>query len=118
MLRSVRLNTLSSGLASLCTVIAIHSMGTDVVAGFSDGTVLMFQGDVVRDKLDRSSRWVKLSDGGEGPVEGMAVSHLPGDKTVVFVILSKTVYSYVLENRAVVSRVGVLLYINWRCPFR
>ncbi|CAD6199726.1 unnamed protein product, partial [Caenorhabditis auriculariae] len=102
--REVRMNPLSASSCPACCV-AVHSTLTAIVVGFGDGAVLLYQGDVVNDKA-LGTRWQKVRESAplDGPVTGLAIAFLPGNKTVLFVITLKHVYSYVVENRAVTSK--------------
>ncbi|EGT45012.1 CBN-VPS-11 protein [Caenorhabditis brenneri] len=87
-----------SSISPACSI-AVHSSLQAVVVGYTDGTVLFYQGDVLHDK-GLNSRWTKVRDSSlsEGAVTGLAIATLPASKTVVFVITQKHVYSYVLDN--------------------
>ncbi|EPB66270.1 hypothetical protein ANCCEY_14639 [Ancylostoma ceylanicum] len=102
--REVRLSALYSaghGSVAACTV-AVHSSLSSIAVGFVDGTVFVHQGDVIKDK-NLNSRWLRIREASplDGPVTGIALARLPGERLVVFVVTSKAVNSYVIENKAV-----------------
>ncbi|CAP23608.1 Protein CBG03015 [Caenorhabditis briggsae] len=103
-LRTIRMSPLNHASASPACSIAVHSSLQSIVVGYTDGTVLYYQGDVLHDK-SLASRWLKVRDSsiGEGAVTGLAIAALPGSKTVIFVITPKHVYSYVVEGGKTVN---------------
>ncbi|VDO20903.1 unnamed protein product [Heligmosomoides polygyrus] len=105
----VRINTIhpSSHYSVAACAVAVHSSLSAVAVGFVDGTVLLYQGAVIKDKA-LTSRWQRIRDPLplDGPVTGIALAQLPGEKLVVFVITSKVVSSYVVENKAVINSVS------------
>ncbi|KAL6739082.1 hypothetical protein Aduo_012569 [Ancylostoma duodenale] len=104
--REVRLSALHSaghGSVAACTV-AVHSSLSSIAVGFVDGSVFVHQGDVIKDK-NLTSRWQRIREASplDGLVTGIALARLPGERLVVFVVTSKAVNSYVIENKAVIN---------------
>ncbi|VDL82234.1 unnamed protein product [Nippostrongylus brasiliensis] len=99
--REIRINSIhpvSHSSVPACAV-AVHSSLSAIAIGFVDGTVLLYQGHVLKDKA-MTSRWQRIREPSplDGAVTGIALAQLPGEKLVVFVITSKVVNSYVIEN--------------------
>uniref|UniRef100_A0A7I4YPJ2 Vacuolar protein sorting-associated protein 11 homolog n=1 Tax=Haemonchus contortus TaxID=6289 RepID=A0A7I4YPJ2_HAECO len=104
--REVRISTIhpSSHYSVTACAVAVHSSLSAIAIGFVDGTVLLYQGTVIKDKA-LTSRWQRIRDPLplDGTVSGLALAQLPGEKLVVFVITTKVVNSYVIENKTVVN---------------
>ncbi|KAK6015183.1 hypothetical protein OSTOST_19395, partial [Ostertagia ostertagi] len=102
----VRISTIhpSSHYSVAACAVAVHSSLSAIAIGFVDGTVLLYQGTVIKDKA-LTSRWQRIRDPLplDGSVSGLALAQLPGEKLVVFVITTKVVNSYVIENKAVIN---------------
>ncbi|VDO31463.1 unnamed protein product [Haemonchus placei] len=104
--REVRISTIhpSSHYSVTACAVAVHSSLSAIAIGFVDGTVLLYQGTVIKDKA-LTSRWQRIRDPLplDGTVSGLALAQLPGEKLVVFVITTKVVNSYVIENKTVIN---------------
>ncbi|CAI4231859.1 unnamed protein product [Auanema sp. JU1783] len=83
----------------LATSIAVHSQLSDIVIGFSDGSVVLYQGDILKDK---SFRWLKVRESNrlEGPITGLALLKL-SDKVIIFTITANVLYFYIVENKTI-----------------
>ncbi|CAI5443623.1 unnamed protein product [Caenorhabditis angaria] len=104
--RVVRMSPLLATSAFPASSCAVHSSLSAIAVGYGDGSVLFYQGDVMGEKSLSSSRWLRIRESSviEGAVSGLAIAFVPGGKTVIFVITPKHVFSYVLENRQVISK--------------
>ncbi|KAK6747355.1 hypothetical protein RB195_000512 [Necator americanus] len=104
--REVRLSAVHpTGHSSIAScAIAVHSSLSSIVVGFVDGSVLVYQGDLIKDKA-LGSRWQRIREASplDGPVTGVALAKLPGERLVVFVVTSKSVHSYVVEAKNVTN---------------
>ncbi|KAK6045256.1 hypothetical protein COOONC_17240 [Cooperia oncophora] len=113
--REIRISTVhpSSHYSVAACAVAVHSTLSAIVIGFVDGTVLLYQGNVIKDKA-LTSRWQRIRDPLplDGCVSGLALAQLPGEKLVVFVITTKVVNSYVIENKTVINSVRLLCFLQ------
>ncbi|VDM58270.1 unnamed protein product [Angiostrongylus costaricensis] len=104
--REIRLSSIHpSGHCSVaaCSV-TVHSSLSSIAVGFVDGTVLHYQGDIIKDKA-LFSRWYRFREASpsDGPVTGLALAKLPAERLVAFVVTTKAVHSYVIENKVVTN---------------
>ncbi|KJH42139.1 MYND finger [Dictyocaulus viviparus] len=110
--REVRLSSISpTGHYSIAaSAVTVHSSLSSIAIGFIDGSVLIYQGDIIKDK-SLFSRWHGLRESSplDGSVTGLAFAKLPGDKLVIFTITTKAVNSYVVDNKAVINTVWFTL---------
>ncbi|KAJ1349928.1 hypothetical protein KIN20_005607 [Parelaphostrongylus tenuis] len=104
--REIRMSSIHpSGHCSVAAcVVTAHSSLSSIAVGFVDGTVLYYQGNIIKDKA-LFSRWFRIREASplDGSVSGLALARLPGEKLVAFVITTKAVNSYVIENKVVTN---------------